>query len=66
MSDIREEMPVLTRHEGDWVGTYTLVDIEGKILEAAEARDPPAGARRARPRRSRRQAGPLPAPVVGW
>lgn len=33
MSDIREGMPVLTRHEGDWIGTYTLVDIEGKILD---------------------------------
>ncbi|MFB2924058.1 MULTISPECIES: DUF3598 family protein [Aerosakkonema] len=33
MSDLRAGMPVLVRHEGDWVGTYTLVDIEGKILD---------------------------------
>ncbi|MBD2492797.1 DUF3598 family protein [Nostoc sp. FACHB-280] len=33
MSNLREEMPVLARHEGDWVGTYTLVDTEGKILD---------------------------------
>ncbi|YAF96769.1 MAG: DUF3598 family protein [Nodularia sp. CChRGM 3473] len=33
MSNIREEMPVLARHEGDWVGTYTLIDIEGKIID---------------------------------
>jgi hypothetical protein len=24
MLDIRREMPVLARHEGDWIGTYTL------------------------------------------
>ncbi len=33
MSNIREGMPVLTRNEGDWVGTYTLVDLEGNILD---------------------------------
>ena len=33
MSSIREEMPVLARHEGDWVGTYTLIDTEGTILD---------------------------------
>ncbi|MDJ0675043.1 MAG: DUF3598 domain-containing protein [Calothrix sp. MO_167.B42] len=33
MSTIKQEMPVLTRHEGDWVGTYTVVDAEGKILD---------------------------------
>lgn len=37
MSNIREEMPVLTRHEGDWVGTYTLVDTAGKILDKYES-----------------------------
>jgi hypothetical protein len=26
-------MPVLTRHEGDWIGTYTLVDLQGNILD---------------------------------
>ena len=34
---IREEMPVLARHEGEWVGTYTLVDISGKILDQHES-----------------------------
>jgi len=33
MSSIREEMPVLVRHEGDWVGTYTVIDLEGNILD---------------------------------
>lgn len=33
MSGIRDEMPVLARHEGDWVGTYTLIDTEGNILD---------------------------------
>ena len=33
MSNIREEMPVLVRHEGDWKGTYTIVDNEGNIID---------------------------------
>ncbi|MBD2253037.1 DUF3598 family protein [Nostoc parmelioides] len=33
MSNIREEMPVLARHEGEWTGTYTLIDTSGKILD---------------------------------
>lgn len=33
MSNIREEMPVLVRHQGDWVGTYTVVDNEGNIID---------------------------------
>jgi hypothetical protein len=33
VTDIRAEMPVLVRHEGDWLGTYTLVDLEGNILD---------------------------------
>ena len=33
MSNIRDEMPALVRHEGDWIGTYTTVDNEGKILD---------------------------------
>lgn len=33
MSQIREEMPVLARHEGEWVGTYTLVDTSLKIID---------------------------------
>jgi hypothetical protein len=38
MSNIREEMPVLARHEGEWFGTYTLVDPEAKILDQHDAR----------------------------
>lgn len=30
---IREAMPVLVRHEGEWEGTYLLVDDQGKILD---------------------------------
>jgi hypothetical protein len=30
---IREEMPLLVRHEGEWVGTYTITDAEGNILD---------------------------------
>lgn len=30
---IREEMPVLARHAGEWTGTYTLIDTSGKILD---------------------------------
>jgi hypothetical protein len=26
-------MPVLARHEGDWVGTYTLIDCNGNMLD---------------------------------
>ena len=33
MSKIKDEMPVLVRHEGDWIGTYTTVDNQGKILD---------------------------------
>ena len=30
---IREEMPVLVRHEGDWKGNYIYVDAEGRIVD---------------------------------
>ncbi|MBI4470045.1 MAG: DUF3598 domain-containing protein [Acidobacteria bacterium] len=30
---IRDEMPVLARHEGDWVGTYLYVDNDGNVLD---------------------------------
>ncbi|MFN0087212.1 MAG: DUF3598 domain-containing protein [Blastocatellia bacterium] len=30
---IREEMPVLARHEGEWIGTYIYVDAEGGIVD---------------------------------
>lgn len=33
MPNIRDEMPVLARHEGDWVGNYTRIDLEGNILD---------------------------------
>lgn len=37
MSNIREGMPVLARHEGHWVGTYTFIDTTGKILDSHES-----------------------------
>jgi hypothetical protein len=33
MSIIKDEMPVLARHEGHWAGTYTLIDTNGTILD---------------------------------
>ena len=33
MSNIKDEMPVLARYEGEWVGTYTVIDNEGNILD---------------------------------
>ena len=30
---IREEMPLLARHEGEWRGTYTFLDLEAKVLD---------------------------------
>lgn len=30
---IREDMPLLARHEGDWAGTYTWVDQDGNITD---------------------------------
>ena len=33
MTNIREAMPVLARHEGEWQGSYTLIDTNGKILD---------------------------------
>jgi hypothetical protein len=30
---IRDEMPVLARHEGDWVGRYIHVDANGAIID---------------------------------
>ena len=37
MPNIRDEMPVLVRHEGDWVGIYTIIDNEGNIIDKNEA-----------------------------
>ncbi len=33
MSSIREEMPLMLRHQGEWTGSNTLVDNQGKILD---------------------------------
>lgn len=33
MTSIKDGMPVLAQHEGDWMGTYTLIDTEGNILD---------------------------------
>jgi hypothetical protein len=30
---IKEEMPLLARHEGEWHGTYTFVDREGNVID---------------------------------
>ena len=37
MSKIKEEMPVLFRHQGEWKGTYTVVDTEGNIIDKYES-----------------------------
>jgi hypothetical protein len=37
MSNIKKEMPVLFRHQGEWKGTYTVVDSEGKIIDKYES-----------------------------
>jgi hypothetical protein len=37
MVNIREEMPVLARHAGDWMGTYTLIDNTGQVLDTHQA-----------------------------
>ena len=34
MSNFRDEMPVSIRHEGEWAGTYTVIDNDGKVLQA--------------------------------
>ena len=36
MSTIKTAMPVFSRHQGDWVGTYTVVDAETKIIDKHE------------------------------
>lgn len=38
MSIIQEAMPVLARHEGEWQGTYTVIDAAGKIIDRHESR----------------------------
>ncbi|GAA4082728.1 DUF3598 family protein [Nonomuraea soli] len=30
---IKQDMPLLARHEGEWEGTYTVVDPEGKVTD---------------------------------
>jgi len=34
MSIIRDAMPVLTRHEGDWLGIYRVLDLEGSVKDS--------------------------------
>ncbi len=34
---LRDEMPVLARHEGDWSGTYVYVDAHGNIIDQHES-----------------------------
>lgn len=34
---IREEMPLLRRHEGEWKGTYIHVDASGNVLDRHES-----------------------------
>jgi hypothetical protein len=31
--ELRKEMPLLARHEGQWIGVYTTVDAEGRIID---------------------------------
>ncbi|MEH2206355.1 MAG: DUF3598 family protein [Nostoc sp.] len=33
MATMKTEMPLMARQEGEWSGSYTLVDTEGKILD---------------------------------
>src|SRR2546426_9126320 len=34
---IKEEMPLLARHEGEWHGTYTFVDRDCKVIDRHES-----------------------------
>ncbi|MGK7908975.1 MAG: DUF3598 family protein [Synechococcus sp.] len=38
MSTIRDEMPVLVRHEGTWEGSYTVIDNDCKIIDQHKSR----------------------------
>jgi hypothetical protein len=38
MSDIRGGMPVLSRHVGEWAGSYTHIDADGRILDSHRSR----------------------------
>lgn len=38
MGDIRKDMPVLARHEGEWEGVYTHIDPECKIVDEHRSR----------------------------
>ena len=33
MSDIKQGMPLLAKHEGEWEGVYIEIDADGKILD---------------------------------
>ncbi|MEM4724247.1 MAG: DUF3598 family protein [Candidatus Hadarchaeum sp.] len=30
---LRDKMPLLARHEGEWIGTYIYIDAEGRVLD---------------------------------
>jgi hypothetical protein len=34
---IREDMPLLARHEGEWRGTYTFVDADANVIDKHES-----------------------------
>ena len=38
MSNIRQEMPLLARHEGVWEGTYTFVDPNSNVIDKHRSR----------------------------
>lgn len=35
--DLREEMPILARHEGEWAGEYIEVDTDAQVLDRFDA-----------------------------
>jgi hypothetical protein len=35
--DIRQDMKLLVRHEGEWKGTYTHVDLDGTVVDRHES-----------------------------
>lgn len=36
--DIREGMPLLARHDGEWEGEYVTVDVDGKVIDRHRSR----------------------------
>lgn len=35
--DLRREMPILARHEGDWEGEYIHIDLSGRVFDRHES-----------------------------